>query len=45
LFRAVSRHAGVFHPLAAPVMAIHQRLKSTFDPARILNRARMYPDL
>ena len=45
LFRAVSRHAGVFHPLSAPVLAIHQRLKSTFDPARILNRARMYPDL
>jgi glycolate oxidase FAD binding subunit len=44
LFRAVSRHAGVFHPLPAPVMAIHQRLKSTFDPSNILNRARMYPD-
>ena len=45
MFRAVSRHAGVFHPLAAPVMAIHQRLKSTFDPSNILNRSRMYPDL
>jgi glycolate oxidase FAD binding subunit len=45
LFRsAAARHAAVFHPLAAPVMAIHQRLKSTFDPAGILNRGRMYPD-
>jgi glycolate oxidase FAD binding subunit len=43
LFRSVSRHSSVFHPLAPPVMAIHQRLKSTFDPAGILNRSRMYP--
>jgi glycolate oxidase FAD binding subunit len=45
LFRAASRHSGVFHPLAAPVMAIHQRLKSTFDPSGILNHSRMYPGL
>jgi glycolate oxidase FAD binding subunit len=44
LFRSASRHAGVFHPLSAPVMAIHQRLKSTFDPSGILNRGRMYAD-
>ena len=45
LFRSASRHAGVFHPLSGPVMAIHQRLKSTFDPAGILNPGRMYPGL
>jgi len=44
LFRSASRHSGVFHPLAAPVLSIHQRLKSTFDPSAILNRGRMYPD-
>ena len=45
LFRAVERHAGVFQPLQPALMAIHQRLKSTFDPAGILNRGRMYPGL
>ncbi|MEP6701964.1 MAG: glycolate oxidase subunit GlcE [Betaproteobacteria bacterium] len=44
LFRSASRHAGVFHPLTAPVLAIHQRLKSTFDPSGILNRGRMFAD-
>jgi glycolate oxidase FAD binding subunit len=44
LFRSASRHAGVFHPLSGPVMEIHQRLKSTFDPSGILNRGRMYAD-
>ena len=44
LFRSASRHAGVFHPLSGPVLAIHERLKSTFDPSGILNRGRMYAD-
>jgi len=44
LFRSASRRAGVFHPLPVPVMAIHKRLKETFDPSGILNRGRMYPD-
>ena len=34
----------VFTRPAAPLMAIHQRLKATFDPARIFNRGRLYPD-
>jgi glycolate oxidase FAD binding subunit len=34
----------IFTRPAAPLMAIHQRLKDTFDPARIFNRGRLYPD-
>jgi glycolate oxidase FAD binding subunit len=32
-----------FQPLAPPVLALHQRIKSVFDPHGILNRGRMYP--
>jgi glycolate oxidase FAD binding subunit len=45
LFRGGDRSAGAFTPLAPALHAIHARLKSEFDPARILNRGRMYPDL
>lgn len=45
LFRGGDRSAGVFTPLAAPVAAIHQRLKAQFDPAGIFNPGRLYPDL
>lgn len=38
------RSAGVFTPLAAPLMKIHRGLKAAFDPARIFNRGRLYPD-
>jgi len=44
LFRGGERH-DVFAPLAAPIAAIHKRLKAEFDPAGIFNRGRMYPDL
>ena len=44
LFRTAGARTGVFQPLAPPLLAIHKRLKSTFDPAGILNRGRMYPD-
>jgi glycolate oxidase FAD binding subunit len=48
LWRAVedfkTKH-GVFTPLSASSMAIHRRLKAEFDPARIFNRGRLYPDL
>lgn len=39
--------AGVsrFQPLSAPLLALHQRLKQAFDPARILNRGILYPEL
>jgi glycolate oxidase FAD binding subunit len=35
----------VFHPLPAALLALHRRLKQSFDPAGILNPGRMYPDL
>jgi len=43
LFRG-GRRAQVFTPLDAPLAALHQRLKATFDPHGILNRGRLYPD-
>ncbi len=35
----------VFHPQAAPLAALTARVKSSFDPERILNRGRMREDL
>ena len=34
-----------FHPLAAGLDGLHARLKSAFDPRRILNPGRLYRDL
>ena len=42
LFRAGDKSVGVFDPLAAPLLAIHKRLKAEFDPHRIVNPGRMY---
>ncbi|WP_404990948.1 glycolate oxidase subunit GlcE [Duganella sp. 3397] len=42
LYRAQDKAAGVFHPLAPAVAAIHQRLKASFDPAGIFNPGRLY---
>ena len=44
LFRG-ERACDVFTPLPAPLMAIHRRLKSHFDPAGIFNPGRLYPEL
>jgi glycolate oxidase FAD binding subunit len=44
-FRGEDRAAGAFTPLAPALAAIHARLKAEFDPARIFNRGRMYPEL
>ena len=44
-FKASQRTPGVFAPLSAPLARIHHELKRAFDPARILNRGRLYPDL
>jgi glycolate oxidase FAD binding subunit len=35
----------IFQPLSAPVMAIHQKLKASFDPKNIFNRGRIYAAL
>ena len=45
LFRGGDRAAGVFHPLPAANAALQRRLKDVFDPARLFNPGRMYPDL
>jgi glycolate oxidase FAD binding subunit len=44
LFRGGERDVGVFQPLAPAVLALHRRLKTTFDPAGVINRGRMYKD-
>ena len=43
-FRGGDRAAGVFQPLAAPLAAVHRRLKQAFDPAGIFNPGRLYPE-
>ena len=45
LYRGGDRNAEVFQPLPAALLALHQRIKHTFDPAGILNPGRMYADL
>jgi glycolate oxidase FAD binding subunit len=45
LFRSRDKAAGVFAPLAPPLARIHRDLKRTFDPERLFNRGRLYPDL
>lgn len=41
LFRGGDKTVGVFQPLAPPIERIHQRLKTSFDPAHIFNPGRM----
>ncbi len=45
LFRGDARGAGVFAPLPPAALALHQRLKAEFDPARLFNRGRLYAEL
>jgi glycolate oxidase FAD binding subunit len=45
LYRGGDRTGEVFHPLAAGVLSLHQRLKASFDPQAILNPGRMYAQL
>jgi glycolate oxidase FAD binding subunit len=42
LFRGGDRSEGVFTPLSPALAAIHQRLRSQFDPAGIFDAGRMY---
>ena len=44
LFRNGDRSGLVYHPLSPGLERLHRRLKDTFDPQRVLNRGRMYPD-
>lgn len=44
LYRGGDRHSGVFQPLPAPLMVLHQRLKQQFDPHAIFNRGRLYSE-
>ncbi len=47
-FRTADGHStasGAFHPLSPALLKLHQRLKMTFDPARILNLGRLYPGM
>jgi len=45
LFRNGDRRGTVFHPLDAPLLKLHQRLKASFDPKGILNPGRMYAEI
>jgi glycolate oxidase FAD binding subunit len=45
LFRGSDKSAGVFQPLPAPMLKIHQRLKAAFDPRGVFNPGRLYPNL
>jgi glycolate oxidase FAD binding subunit len=44
LFRAQDKSAGAFQPVTPGLLAIHRKLKQTFDPAGIFNRGRLYAD-
>lgn len=45
LFHGGDRAGEVFQPPAAPLMAIHRRLKERFDPAGIFNPGRLYDEI
>ncbi len=40
-----SKAGGVLAPLSAPLQRIHREMLTAFDPDRIFNRGRLYPDL
>jgi glycolate oxidase FAD binding subunit len=45
LFRALDKSPGAFTPLAPASERIQRELKRAFDPDRVFNRDRLYPDL
>ena len=45
LFRARDKSPGAFAPLAPVQMKLQRELKAVFDPARIFNPGRLYPEL
>jgi glycolate oxidase FAD binding subunit len=42
LYRGGDKSVGVFHPLQPALARVHERLKTSFDPAGIFNPGRMY---
>jgi glycolate oxidase FAD binding subunit len=44
LFRGGDRQGPIFQPLEPVVQQLHRQLKQSFDPHRILNPGRLYPD-
>jgi glycolate oxidase FAD binding subunit len=45
LFRGGDKRAGAFHPLDAVQQRIQRALMDAFDPDRVFDRARLYPDV
>jgi glycolate oxidase FAD binding subunit len=45
LVRAADKSPGVFAAQTTPLMAIHRRLKQSFDPSGIFNPGRLYSEL
>ncbi len=45
LYHARERATQVFTPLSAPLARIHRELKRNFDPDRVFNPGRLYPEL
>ncbi len=45
IYHARDHVSGVFTPLSEPLARIHRNLKRAFDPDRVLNPGRLYPDL
>jgi glycolate oxidase FAD binding subunit len=45
IFRGADKSAGAFAPLSPALERIHRALKQAFDPDRIFNPGRLYPDL
>ncbi len=45
LFRHHDGRGEVFHPLPAPLLALHRRVKQALDPQRLFNPGRLYAEL
>jgi glycolate oxidase FAD binding subunit len=45
LFRGGNRQGAIYQPLPEALMKLHSRLKQAFDPQRLFNVGRMYPEI